>query len=100
MINLSDLETPKAKSRREKKESIIKDYLSCANYIRLGRVTPHKVFTYLALHNKMSRQGIQALLKKEGIYKDHSTPVMVPEQYKVKPQQLTMPFYLEAVTAG
>lgn len=95
MINLTDFETPAARRRREKKERIIKDYISCATYIRLGKVTPHKVFTILAMQNSMSRQGVQELLIREGIYQGHLCPVNIPDKYKVLPKQQTLPFFLE-----
>lgn len=95
MINLTDFETPAARRRREKKERIIKDYISCATYIRLGKVTPHKVFTILAMQNSMSRQGVQELLIREGIYQGHLCPVNIPDKYKFQPKQQTLPFFLE-----
>lgn len=93
MIKLTDFETPKAAARRRKKESIIRDYLSCASYIRVGKVTPHAVFSLLAREYTMSRYGVQKLLTREGIYKDPVTPVIVPERFRVQPKQLSMPFF-------
>ena len=96
MIKISDFETPKAAKRRRRQEGIVKDYLSCASYIRIGKVTPHAVFTLLARNNNMTRQGVQALLRREGIYGGADEPVIIPEHYKVQPKQLSMPFFLDA----
>lgn len=96
MIKLADFETPKAAKRRLRREGIIKDYLSCASYIRISKVTPHAVFTLLARNYNMTRQGVQTLLSREGIYGGADNPVIIPEQYKVQPKQLSMPFFLDA----
>ncbi len=78
MVKISEFETEKERFRRERRESIVRDYLKCADQILRKEVAPGRVFKYLASQYQMTEYGIGSILKRYGVYKSADKPVIFP----------------------
>lgn len=90
MVNILNFETEREKARRIRSENISKEYLSYAPLILQGKITPNRVFMYLAERYDMTEDGVRLVVKRAKIYQGAKKPVCYPEEYKDK--QLSLGF--------
>ena len=79
---LQAFETERERERRERNEQMARDYLSYASMIHQQKVSPNRIFNYLAERYALSAFGVKRILQGEGIYRDGKHPVLYPERYK------------------
>ena len=80
--NLQAFETERERERRERNESLVKEYLSQSSLIIKKELSPNRIFNYLAGRYSLSTFGVKRILTLEGVYKDAKHPVLYPEKYK------------------
>jgi len=81
MTNFNEYETESERFTRQRNENIVEEYLSRSCDIVSGKVTPHRLCSFLADRFGMSRYGITLILKRAGVYKNAKQPVVVPKGY-------------------
>ena len=70
-------ETPSEKFRRERSESIKREYISYSERIKRGDLSPNRVFSYIASCHGMTTQGVKNVLKRLGVYKNSNHPIII-----------------------
>ena len=83
MVKLTKFETERERLRRERRESIVKEYLGYADQILRKEVAPGRVFKYLAYQYKMTEYGIGSILKRYGVYESAEKPVVPPKDGEI-----------------
>lgn len=79
MRKKNPFETPREVAYRKRSSAIVKYYLDNAHYITSGEAKVYNVIERIAKKYSMSPMGVMKLLRREGVYKNCSEPVIYPE---------------------
>lgn len=76
MGKINVFETEYEQAVRERAEKVQRVYLSHAHEILSGQIKPNRIIQKIANDEGMSGEGIKSILKRYGIYKSSSQPVI------------------------
>ncbi len=78
MAKFETYETERERDSRILKKNILQDWSDCFPDLESGKVTPSRLMTLIAGRYKCSRQTINNILKREGLYVNRNEYRAIP----------------------
>lgn len=79
MAKINILETKYETFLRTRAEDVCHLYLAWSHEIMNGQVKPNRVIQTIAIKKGMSGEGVKTILKRHGLYKSASEPIVLPK---------------------